>query len=264
MRLLLIAVLMLWVFSFFGTAAADVIVLNDGRRIETPRALVEGSEVHYYEGGQVRSMPHAQVREILRGDSSAAPAPEEAVPPANQFYRLVFTDGRAVQIDDFSDAGSVIRYTKYDVRVTLDKSVIRSITRVSEAGEEVVFGHGARPQPTEQPSGEEAALRRMSDESRERAMYNAVVDETAMDAEASRVEQQKNAYCLDQCLQVMLTCRDTCAEVLDTLKAKKVGEDDPVFIMVHKDVVVPCIRQCIATETACRSECAKAPAASRP
>lgn len=262
--LLWIAVVMLWVFQSFGTAAADVIVLNDGRRIETPRALVEGTEVYYYEGDQVLSLPHAQVREILRGDSSAVPAPEAAGHPINQFYRLVFNDGRAVQIDDYNDVGNVIQYTKYDVRVTLDKSVVRSITRVSEAGEQVAFGRGARPPPAEQSSGEEAALRRMSDESRERAMYNALVDETTMDAEASRIAEQKNAYCLDQCLQVMLACRDTCAEVLDTLKSKQVGEDDPVYIMVHKDVVEPCIRQCIAKESVCRSDCAKKLAASQP
>lgn len=255
--LLWMAAMMCWAFQLPGPAAADVIVLNDGRRIETPRAVVEGTEVYYYEDDQMRSMPHAKVREIRRGEGSAAPAPEEA-PPPNQFYRLVLTNGRIVEIDNYDDAGSVIQYTKYDVRVTLDKSVISTITRVSDAAEKVVFDHGAKPQPAERPSEGEATLRRMSEESRERALYNALVDETAMDAEASRDRQQKNAHCLDQCLQVMLGCRNDCAAVLGTLKAKQVGEDDPVYIMVHKDVVVPCIRQCIATETACRSDCTKA------
>ncbi|MFH1981997.1 MAG: hypothetical protein ABIL58_09130 [Pseudomonadota bacterium] len=265
--LLGLAAALCWAVQLPGPAVADVIILNDGRQIETPRAIVEGSQVFYYKGEKVYSMPHSQVREIRRGEAETESTAEKNASHPNHFYRLVFTDGRTVQIDDYNDAGNVIRYTKYDVRVTMDKSVIRTITRVSEDGEQVVFRHGEalkKAPPVQQRKQEEAALRRMSEESRERAVYSAIVDEKAMEADASKERQKGNKRCLDKCLQTMLACRNKCAEILDTLKSRKVGETDPAYVMIHKDVVTPCIRQCVTTESACRYNCDKAPATSQP
>lgn len=239
-------------------ASADVIILNDGRRIETPKALVEGTQVYYYRGKTVHQLPHAQVKEIIKGETDPALEVPEAEMAADAHYRLVFVDGRSVLITDYTDAGDTINYVKYGVRVTLEKGVIRSITRISKDGEQVVFRHGERPQsvPVSRAREGEPALRRMSQESKDRALYNAVVDNEAMDARLSKERKEKQKHCLDGCLQAMLACRSRCNEVLDALKAKRVAEDDPAYVMVRNDVVIPCTRNCIQEESLCRQSCA--------
>lgn len=259
--LLWLAVALCSALHVSGTVVADVIVLNNGQRIETPKALVEGTQVYFYKDEAVQSIPHSQVREIQRSTAEVLPAPESDAAPPSQFYRLVFIDGRTTDISDYNDTGKAIQYTKYDVRVTMEKSVIQTITRISKNGEQVVFRHGQRPKslPAKQRQEGEAALRRMSQESRERALYNAIVDEKAINAEADKKQRQGSKRCMDQCLKTMLVCRDNCAEVLDTLKSRQVPESDPAYKMVHDEVVTPCIRKCIATESACRKDCNKAP-----
>ena len=259
--LLWLAVAMCGTLQVSGPVAADVIILNDGRRIETPRALVEGTQVYFYRDEAVQSIPHSQVREIQRSTAEVLPAPESDAAAPSQFYRVVFIDGRTTDVNDYNDTGKAIQYTKYDVRVTMEKSVIQTITRISDSGEQVVFRHGQRPKslPAQQRQEGEAALRRMSQESRERALYNAIVDEKAIDDEADKKQQQGSKRCMDQCLKTMLVCRDNCAEVLETLKSRQVPENDPTYKMVHDEVVTPCIRKCIATESVCRTDCSKMP-----
>jgi hypothetical protein len=258
--ILWVTILIWWALQLPGILAADVIVLDDGRRIETPRAIVEGTQVYYYEDDEVHAVPHSRVREIQRGGGEAeTPPPEGAIPVP--YYLLAFKDGRQVRIDDYDDGGDVVQYTKYDVRVTIDKRAIRTITRISKDGEEVVFRQGGRPASgtDERQAGEEEALRRMSEESLDRALYNAVVDDEAIAEAAMKEKAEEKARCTHQCLQRMLACRSKCAEVLDALKAKQVLEDDPAYLMVKNEVVDPCERDCVVAEANCRNDCAKSP-----
>jgi hypothetical protein len=252
-----IAVLIGMAIALPAGAAADVIILNDGQKIETPRAIVEGTQVFYLNGDEVLVVPHARVREIHRGDLKENTGASQEAPPVAVFYRLAFKDGRTVQIDEYDDGEDVIRYTKYGVRVTIDKSGIETITRVSGSGEDVVFRHGAPPASPASPrrSEEDAVLQRLSDESRDRALYKAVVDDKAMMAAEAEKMAQKKKGCHHECLQAMVACRRKCAAVLDTLKKRQVPEDDPAYIMVKNEVVAPCAKKCLDTERRCLEDC---------
>ncbi len=254
-------IIMMWALQIPATAAADVIVLDDGQRIETPRAIVEGTQVYYSQDDEVHAVPHARVREIHRSGSGAeAPSPSGGTVPA-PYYRLTFTDGRQVRIDDYVDGEGVIYYTKYEVRVTIDKHDIHSIIRISNEGEAVVFRWAGRSEPVaaDYQTGEEETLYRMSEESRDRALYNAIVDDTAIADAAQKAKADEGARCAYQCLQQMLACRRKCAEVLETLKARQLAENDPAYLMVKNEVVGPCARDCVTAETSCKNDCAESP-----
>jgi hypothetical protein len=252
---------------------ADTLLLDDGTRIDTPQAWIDGSNVMYVADDLVMSIPHIQVVRIIRDtDPPPAPAVEEPQPaPAVEepppapvvedppTYRVFLTDGRILEIGVYEDSGDVIRYTKYGVGITIEKNAIQQIRRVTEDGEQAVYRNPERlpAMPVPRSVTDDNSLRRLSEESFRRAQQEGYVAEDAQEILQER--KREVTACLGGCLEKMSACRGECNEILEKLKRQLVPTNDPAYIMVKEEVVAPCTRKCIAEEKECRIACGVTP-----